>query len=76
MRYSACLWTICGEDVSPRFLMVSITTYACSELYGILAEQFDAFDRHANLKCTHANRHFGCRGYYVDTIGKYETKCI
>ena len=21
----------------------------------------------------HANRHFWCRGYYVDTVGKYET---
>ena len=31
------------------------------------------FDRHANLKYKYGNRHFGCRGYYVDTVGKYET---
>jgi len=30
------------------------------------------FDRHANLKYKYGNRHFGCRGYYVDTVGKYE----
>ena len=22
--------------------------------------------------CKHGNRHFWCRGYYVDTVGKYE----
>ena len=30
------------------------------------------FDRHANLKYKYGNRHFWCRGYYVDTVGKYE----
>ena len=30
------------------------------------------FDRHANLKYKYRNRHFWCRGYYVDTVGKYE----
>ena len=33
------------------------------------------FDRHANLKYKYGNRHFWCRGYYVDTIGK-NTKII
>ena len=28
------------------------------------------FDRHANLKYKYGNRHFWCRGYYVDTGGK------
>ena len=28
------------------------------------------FERHANLKYKFGNRHFGCRGYYVDTAGK------
>ena len=27
------------------------------------------FDRHANLKYKYGNRHFRCRGYYVDTVG-------
>ena len=30
------------------------------------------FDRHANLKYKYGNRHFWCRGYYVDAVGKYE----
>ena len=30
------------------------------------------FDRHANLKYKYGNRHFWRRGYYVDTVGKYE----
>ncbi len=30
------------------------------------------FDRHANLKYKYGNRYFWCRGYYVDTVGKYE----
>ena len=30
------------------------------------------FDRHANLKFKYGNRHFWCRGYYVDTVGKNE----
>ena len=30
------------------------------------------FDRHADLKYKNGNRHFWCRGYYVDTVGKYE----
>ena len=28
------------------------------------------FDRHANLKYQYGNRHFWCRGYYVDTVGR------
>ena len=30
------------------------------------------FDRHANLKYKYGNRHFWCRGNYVDTVGKNE----
>jgi len=30
------------------------------------------FDRHANLKYKFGNRHFWCRGYYVDTVGRNE----
>ncbi len=32
------------------------------------------FDRHANLKYKYGNRHFWCRGYYVDTVGKNSAK--
>ena len=30
------------------------------------------FERHVNLKYKYGNRYFGCRGYYVDTVGKNE----
>ena len=32
------------------------------------------FDKHANLKYKYGNRHFWCRGYYVDTVGRNEKK--
>ena len=32
------------------------------------------FERHANLKYKFGNRHFWCRGYYVDTVGKNAKK--
>ena len=31
------------------------------------------FEKHANLKYKYGNRHFWCRGYYVDTVGKNTT---
>ena len=30
------------------------------------------FDKFANLKYKYGNRHFWCRGYYVDTVGRNE----
>ena len=32
------------------------------------------FDKYANLKYKYGNRHFWCRGYYVDTVGKNKKK--
>ena len=32
------------------------------------------FERHSNLKYRYGNRHFWCRGYYVDTVGKNAKK--
>ena len=32
------------------------------------------FERHADLKYKYGNRHFWCRGYYVDTVGKNAKK--
>ncbi len=32
------------------------------------------FERHANLKYKYGNRHFWCRGYYVDTVWKNAKK--
>lgn len=30
------------------------------------------FERHSNLKYKFGNRHYWCRGYYVDTVGRNE----
>ena len=32
------------------------------------------FDKHANLKYKYGNRHFWCRGYYVDTVERNREK--
>ena len=32
------------------------------------------FDKYANLKYKYGNRHFWCRGYYVDTVGRNKEK--
>ncbi len=32
------------------------------------------FDSHVNLKYKYGNRHFWCRGYYVDTVGRNREK--
>ena len=30
------------------------------------------YEKHVNLKYKYSNKHFGCRGYYVDTVGRNE----
>lgn len=32
------------------------------------------FDRYANLKYKYGNRHFWCRGYFIDTVEKNTKK--
>lgn len=46
--------------------------YSVSSIIGYLKGKSSLmiFDRHANLKYKYGNRHFWCRGYYVDTVGK------
>ena len=46
--------------------------YSVSEIMGYLKGKSSLiiFDQHANLKYKYGNRHFWCRGYYVDTVGK------
>ena len=54
-------------------LYVSIPPkYSVSEIVGYLKGKSSLmiFDRHANLKYKYGNRHFWCRGYYVDTVGR------
>ena len=54
-------------------MLVSIPPkYSVSQIVGYLKGKsaLMIFDRHANLKYKYRNRHFGCRGYYVDTVGR------
>ena len=46
--------------------------YSVSQFMGYLKGKSTLmiFERHANLKYKYGNRHFWCRGYYVDTVGK------
>ena len=46
--------------------------YSVAEIMGYLKGKSSLmiFKRHANLKYKYGNRHFWCRGYYVDTVGK------
>ena len=54
-------------------LLVSIPPYlSVAQFMGYLKGKSSLmiFDRHANLKYRYGNRHFWCRGYYVDTVGR------
>jgi putative transposase len=54
-------------------MLVSIPPkYSVSDVVGYLQRKTASiiFDRHANLKYKYGNRHFWCRGYYVDTVGR------
>ena len=50
----------------------NFTTFKCIKFYGILKSKSSLmkFDKYANLKYKYENRHFWCRGYYVDTVGR------
>ena len=56
-------------------MLVSIPPYmSIAQFMGTLKSKsaLMIFDRHANLKYKYGNRHFWCRGYFVDTVGKNE----
>ena len=50
--------------------------YSVSEVMGYLKGKSSLmiFERHANLKYKYGNRHFWCRGYFVDMVGKNAAK--
>ena len=50
--------------IPPKYSVASIVGY----LKGKSALMI--FEKYANLKYKYGNRHFWCRGYYVDTVGK------
>ena len=54
-------------------MLVSIPPYiSIAQFMGYLKGKSSLmiFDRHANLKYKYGSRHFWCRGYYVDTVGR------
>ena len=53
-------------------MLVSIPPkYSVSQIMGYLKGKSSLmiFEKYANLKYKYGNRHFWCRGYYVDTVG-------
>jgi putative transposase len=70
---------IIGGEMCPDHVHMLIRIppkYSVSEIMGYLKGKSSLmiFDRHANLKYKYGNRHFWCRGYYVDTVGKNAKK--
>ena len=65
---------LCPDHVH---MLISIPPkHSVSEIMGYLKGKSSLiiFDRHANLKYKYGNRHFWCRGYFVDTVGKNKNK--
>ena len=61
---------LCPDHI---YMMIAIPPkYRVAQIMGYLKGKSSLmiFDRHANLKYKYGNRHFWCRGYYVDTVGK------
>ena len=55
-------------EIPPKYSVAQIMGYLKGKSSLII------FDRHANLKYKYGNRHFWCRGYFVDTVGKNKKK--
>ncbi|MGX8795991.1 IS200/IS605 family transposase [Fusibacter sp. JL298sf-3] len=65
---------LCSDHV--HMLIRIPPKYSVSQIMGYLKGKSSLiiFNRHANLKYKYGNRHFWCRGYYVDTVGKNAKK--
>ena len=60
------------------YMLVTIPPkYSVAQIVGYLKGKSSLmiFEKYANMKYKYGNRHFWCRGYYVDTVGK-NTKAI
>ena len=51
-------------SIPPKYSVAQITGYLKGKTSLMI------LDKYANLKYKYGNRHFWCRGYYVDTVGK------
>lgn len=65
---------ICSDHV--QILVELQPSISVSSFMGYLKGKITLmiFERHAKLKYKYGNRHFGCRGYYVDTMRKNAKK--
>ena len=71
MIHEACA---CPDHIH---MLISIPPkFSVSEVMGYLKGKSSLiiFERHANLKYKYGSRHFWCRGYFVDTVGKNAKK--
>ena len=61
---------LCPDHV--HMLLAIPPKYSVAQIMGYLKGKSSLmiFDRHANMKYKYGNRHFWCRGYYVDTVGR------
>ena len=51
-------------SISPKYSVAQIMEYLKGK------SSLMIFEKYANLKYKQGSRHFWCRGYYVDTVGK------
>ena len=63
---------VCTKVQTVPMLIAIPPKYSVAQIMGYLKGKSSLmiFDRHANLKYRYGNRHFWCRGYYVDTVGR------
>lgn len=54
-------------SIPPKYSVASIMGYIKGK------SSLMIYEKYANMKYKYGNRHFWCRGYYVDTVGKNKT---
>ena len=61
---------LCADHV--HMLIAIPPKYSVSQIMGYLKGKSSLmiFDRFAHMKYKYGSRHFWCRGYYVDTVGR------
>ena len=61
-----------GAKLCPSIYVSIPPNLSVSQFVGYLKGKSSLmiFDRHAQLKYKYGNRHFWCRGYFVDTVGR------
>ena len=55
---------LCELSIPPKYSVAQIMGYLKGK------SSLMIFEKYANLKYKYGNRHFWCRGYYVDTVGR------